>query len=175
MHLDGARLWNAHIASGVPLSRIAAVADTVSVALSKGLGAPVGSVLAGSEAAITAARRFKHAFGGGFRQAGILAAAGLYAIEHHLAALADDHRRAQALASAIAALPCWDVQRPETNLVIARVAPPHTTAESLCAPLRDAGVLCYPNVAREVRFALHRGLSDADVDAVAQTILAVLG
>lgn len=175
LHLDGARLWNAHVASGVPLSQLAEVADTVSVALSKGLGAPVGSVLAGPAATITEARRFKHGFGGGFRQAGILAAAGLYAIEHHLAALADDHRRAKTLASAIAELPCWDVQTPETNLVIARVAPPHTAAESLCAPLREAGVLCYPNVAREVRFALHRGLSDADVDAVVQTIRRTLG
>jgi len=170
VHLDGARLWNAHIASGVALSELAAVADTVSVALSKGLGAPVGSLLVGTEAAITEARRFKHAFGGGFRQAGIVAAAGLHAIDNHLSDLAEDHRRAKALATAIADLSCWDVDAPETNLVIARVVAPHTAAEALCAPLRAAGVLCYPNVSREVRFALHRGLSDADVEAVVQTI-----
>ncbi|MEM6996197.1 MAG: GntG family PLP-dependent aldolase [Myxococcota bacterium] len=170
VHLDGARLWNAHIATGLPLSRLAAPADTVSVALSKGLGAPVGSLLAGPQDVVTQARRFKHAFGGGLRQAGLLAAAGLYALDENLAGIAEDHRHARQLAEAIAPLPCWEVATPQTNLVIARVLPPFHSAETLCAPLRDAGVLCYPNVAREVRFALHLGIDDAALPAIIDTI-----
>jgi len=174
VHLDGARLWNAHIASGVTMDRLAAVADTVSVALSKGLGAPMGSVLAGPVELIEQARRVKHSFGGGFRQAGVVAAAGLFALDHNVSRLADDHRRARLLAEAIAPLPCWDVATPQTNLVIARVAAPWTDAESLCAPLRDNGVLCYPNVAREVRFAVHMGIDDDALAAVAAAIIATV-
>ena len=174
VHLDGARLWNAHVATGLDLAAMAAPADTVSVALSKGLGAPVGSLLAGPQALIVEARRFKHAFGGGLRQAGLLAAAGLYALDHHLPGLADDHRRAKQLAQAIAPLTCWDLDTPETNLVIARVRAPLSAAETLCAPLREAGVLCFPNVAREVRFALHLGIDDADLEAIIETIHATL-
>lgn len=162
-HLDGARLWNAHVATGTPLSVYGACADSISVALSKGLGAPVGSVLCGDEAFVAEARRHKHALGGGFRQAGVLAAAGLYALEHHVRRLADDHARAARLAEALRDLPCWDMPTPITNLVVAPVRAPWTHAEQLCAPLRAAGVLCNPNTYREVRFALHLGIDDADL------------
>ncbi|HET6584790.1 MAG TPA: beta-eliminating lyase-related protein, partial [Nannocystaceae bacterium] len=157
--------WNAHVATGIPLARFGALADTLSVAVSKGLGAPAGSLLCSDAATIARARRLKHAFGGAMRQAGILAAAGLYALDHHVQRLADDHRRARQLAAALADLPHWDVATPETNLVIARVRAPWRDAEQLCAPLRAAGVLCFPNAAREVRFAVHLGLDD---DAIAE-------
>jgi threonine aldolase len=175
VHLDGARLWNAHVATGAPLSELASVADTVSVSLSKGLGAPVGSVLCGSGQLVARARRLKHAFGGGLRQAGVLAAAGTYALDHHLARLAEDHERARRLAEGIADLPCWEVDPPETNLVIARVAAPVTMAEALCTPLRAAGVSCHPNRVREVRFALHLGIDDDDLTAVIDVVRRVLG
>jgi threonine aldolase len=175
VHLDGARLWNAHVATGTPLDDLAEVADTVSVALSKGLGAPVGSLLCGPAQLVTAARRLKHAFGGGLRQAGVLAAAGLHALDHHLERLAEDHERARRLAESIADLGCWDLEPPETNLVVARVRPPLTAAEDLCRPLRAAGVICYPNRAREVRFALHLGIDDDALTEVIAIIRRVTG
>jgi threonine aldolase len=170
VHLDGARLWNAHVATGVPLARLAATGDTVSVALSKGLGAPAGSLLCGSQALVDRARRGRHALGGAMRQAGVLAAAGAYALDHHLARLADDHRRARELAAALADLPVWEIDPPQTNIVIAHVRAPVRAAEQLCAPLREAGVICYPNVHREVRFALHL---DIDDDALADAIVRI--
>ena len=173
-HLDGARVWNAHVQSGTPLPQLAAVGDTVSVALSKGLGAPGGSVLAGTTPLVDAVRRRKHAFGGGVRQIGILAAAGAYALEHHLPRLADDHRRARALARAISDLPGWEVPTPQTNLVVCRVEPPVTHAEQLCAPLREAGVLCYPNAYAEVRLVVHLGIDDDAIKAIAERIRATV-
>ena len=175
VHLDGARLWNAHVATGVPLATYGALADTVSVALSKGLGAPAGSIFAGSEELIADARRLKHAYGGAMRQGpALLAAAGMYALDHHIARLADDHRRARTFAAAIADLPCWDVTPPETNIVIARVKSPVRSAERLCAPLRAAGLRCYPNIAKEVRFAFHLDVDDAAaaiaIDLVRNTV-----
>lgn len=174
VHLDGARLWNAHVATGIPLAAYAACADSVAVSLSKGLGAPVGSVLCGDEAFVAEARRHKHALGGGFRQAGVLAAAGLHAIEHHLDRLADDHARATRLANALRELPCWDMPTPLTNLVVAPVRAPWDHAEQLCAPLRAAGVHCYPNTYREVRFALHLGIDDADLEQIITIIRRVV-
>jgi threonine aldolase len=120
IHLDGARLWNAHVATGVPLHAYGGCADTVSVCLSKGLGAPVGSVLASSRDRIGEARILRKRYGGGMRQVGLLAAAGLYALDHHVARLAEDHRRARDLARACAeARPgCVDPERVQTNIVI---------------------------------------------------------
>jgi threonine aldolase len=174
VHLDGARLWNAHVATGDSLPQLGACADTVSVCLSKGLGAPMGSVLCGPVELIARARELRHAFGGSMRQAGIVAAAGLYALQHHLPRLGDDHRRARRLAEGIADLDVWDVPLPATNLVIGRIRHDLPHAEALCAPLREAGVICYPNVAREVRLAVHQGLDDAAIDDVIQRIRRVL-
>ncbi|MCX4242345.1 beta-eliminating lyase-related protein [Paraliomyxa miuraensis] len=173
-HLDGARLWNAHVATGTPLAELAACADSVSVSLSKGLGAPVGSVLCGDEAFVAEARLHKHALGGGFRQSGIVAAAGLFALRHHVERLAEDHARARRLADAIRPLPDWEVPEPSTNLIVAPVRAPWDHAEQLCAPLRAAGVLCHPNTYREVRFALHLGIDDADLDAIVTIIRRVV-
>jgi len=117
-HLDGARLWNAHVATGVPLDAYGALFDTVSVCLSKGLGAPVGSVLVGTAAEMARARVLRKRLGGGWRQAGLLAAAGLYALDHNIGRLADDHAAAEAFADAVEARSPGSVKHPETNIVV---------------------------------------------------------
>src|SRR5215470_2873988 len=124
-HLDGARLWNAVVATGIPAKDWARNFDSVSVCFSKGLGAPVGSALAGSREFVARARRIRKLFGGGMRQAGILAAAALYALDHHIERLADDHRNAQVIAAAIAHTPGLRLVPPEveTNLIWFRVDP----------------------------------------------------
>src|SRR3954471_3728870 len=124
VHLDGARLWNAHVATGVPLAEYGAVADTVSVCLSKGLGAPVGSVLVGSAERVAAARVWRKRYGGGMRQVGVLAAAGRYALDHQLERLADDHARARRLAAAAAEVrpELVDTDEVETNIVVLDLA-----------------------------------------------------
>lgn len=121
-HLDGARLFNAAAALGVTVERLAQPFDTVSVCLSKGLGAPVGSLLVGSAPLIAQGRRLRKLLGGGLRQSGILAAAGLYALEHNVDRLADDHANAHALAQGLAALPGLSVTSPDTNIVFVKVA-----------------------------------------------------
>jgi threonine aldolase len=120
-HLDGARLFNAAVALGVPAASLAQPFDTVSICLSKGLGAPVGSVLVGSKAAIARAHRLRKMLGGGMRQAGILAAAGLYALEHNVDRLARDHENARVLAQGLAKLPGLTVTQPDTNIVFVGV------------------------------------------------------
>ena len=117
-HLDGARLWNAHVATGVPLDAYGALFDTVSVCLSKGLGAPVGSVLVGTAAEMARARVLRKRLGGGWRQAGLLAAAGLYALDHNIGRLADDHAAAEAFADAVEARSPGSVKHPETNIIV---------------------------------------------------------
>jgi threonine aldolase len=166
VHLDGARLWNAHIATGHPLPELADVADTVSVAFSKGLGAPLGSALVGTRELVGRARALRHGLGGGLRQAGVVAAAARFALAHHLDRIVDDHRRARRLAEALADLRGIRVRPPETNMVIAEVAPPVEHAEELCAPLRAAGILCHPNVFRELRLVVHLDIDDAALDEI---------
>ena len=123
VHMDGARVWNAVTASGVPLADYAARVDSLSCCLSKGLGAPIGSLLVGEEGFITQARRFRTAFGGAWRQAGVLAAAGLHALTHHVARLADDHAHARLIAAAVEANPRLRlVTEVETNIVIFELA-----------------------------------------------------
>ncbi len=172
VHLDGARLWNAHVATGTPLTQLAALADTVSVSMSKGLGAPAGSLLAGASAWIDHARAMRHSMGGSMRQSGILAAAGLHALEHHLPRLSEDHRRARELAAALDGVVGLHVQTPATNMVLAQLQ--GQPAEVLCAPLREAGVLCHPNRYAEVRWVLHLGIDDQAVATIAETIRAVV-
>ena len=169
VHLDGARLWNAHIATGQSMATLAETADSVSVCLSKGLGCPVGSLLCGPHDFITRAREIRHAFGGALRQAGILAAAGIHALDHHIARLADDHRHAHQLWSALAESTRWFAREPQTNMVIFEL-PKRGEAECLCAPLREAGVLCHPNKYSEVRFVLHLGVGDEEVEDVIQRV-----
>ena len=171
VHLDGARLWNAHIATGVPLPELAAVADTLSVSMSKGLGAPAGSLLVGNQGWVDRARAMRHGMGGSMRQSGILAAAGLHGLEHHLERLAEDHRRAASLAAALADIPGLKVSSPKTNMVLAELD--GLAAETLCGPLRKAGVLCPPNRHAEVRWVLHLGIDDAALEQIIETIRSV--
>jgi threonine aldolase len=162
VHLDGARIFNAATALGRPASDLAAGFDSVMFCLSKGLGAPVGSLLCGSREFIREARVVRKRMGGGMRQAGVLAAAGLVALDRHVDRLAEDHRRARLLAEAIAGLPQLEVEPPEveTNLVTVRVNPP-ATVEQLLADLRARGVLAGPMGPGRVRFVTHLDVDDA--------------
>jgi threonine aldolase len=139
-HLDGARLFNAVVASGVDAARIARDFDSVSVCFSKGLGAPAGSALVGSKALVRQAHRTRKMLGGGMRQAGVLAAAALHALEHHVQRLAEDHVNAQALAEGLQGLPGVSVQAPQTNIVFVDLAP--EKASGAVERLRAQGLLC---------------------------------
>ena len=169
MHLDGARLWNAHIASGVALAEYAAHVDTVSVCLSKGLGAPVGSVLLGSADAVAQARIWRKRYGGGMRQVGILAAAGLHALDHHVDRLADDHARARRAAEAFAeAAPgCVDPATVQTNIVMLSTAATGWTPADLVAAASAQGVRGYAAGPALVRLVWHL---DVDDEATAYAI-----
>ena len=151
VHLDGARLWNAHVASGVPFERYGAVADVLTVCLSKGLGAPVGSLLVGPADQIAEARVWRKRLGGGMRQAGILAAAGLHALDHHVERLAEDHEHARLLAEACAVDPAGV----DTNIVVV----PCSDAAQFVAAAREEGVLVSAVGPRTVRLVTHLDVS----------------
>ena len=172
LHLDGARLWNAAVALGTSEAELAAPFDTVSVCLSKGLGAPVGSVLAGPRDLVRDAHRYRKMWGGGMRQVGILAAAGLHALDHHRARLADDHARARAFAEGLAALPrlAVDLATVETNIVMVDVPGPAVEA---AGALAARGVRVSPFGPRRLRATFHLDVSDADVDAARAAFAAV--
>ncbi|MBC7992143.1 MAG: low-specificity L-threonine aldolase [Rhizobacter sp.] len=165
-HLDGARLFNAATALGVPASEIAQHFDTVSVCFSKGLGAPVGSALCGSKALIPSAHRWRKMLGGGMRQAGVLAAAALHALDHHVARLADDHALAQRLAQGLSGLPNIVVDPPQTNMVFADVQ--GERAAGLVSHLKSRGVLT--TGLYRLRFVTHL---DVDAEGVDHAIAAV--
>lgn len=160
LHLDGARLFNAAIAQGVAVRALVAPFHSVSVCLSKGLGAPVGSVLLGSSALIARGRRLKKLLGGGWRQAGMLAAAALHALDHHVERLADDHRRARDLADGLASIDGLDVEAPRTNLVFVTV--PGVALPRLRAALNEHGVVASVGGPR-VRLATHLDIDDGAV------------
>jgi threonine aldolase len=141
IHLDGARLWNAHVATGVPLREYAACADTVSVALSKGLGAPAGSLVATTRARLPLLHRLRKRLGGGMRQVGILAAAGMYALDHHLDRLAEDHANARRLAEELQSIRGLRCAPPETNLLFVDVELP-MGAVAFAAACKAEGLLC---------------------------------
>ena len=170
LHLDGARVFNRLVATGEDPAAYGARFDSISVCLSKGLGAPVGSVLLGSSAFVHAARRVRKRLGGGMRQAGYLAAAGIHALDHHVARLADDHRRARRIAAALEASPVVESVVPaDTNIVI------FTPRESLgvegcLARLKEHDVLAAGMGARGVRFVTHLGHDEAAIDAVVAAV-----
>ncbi len=171
VHLDGARLWNAHVATSVSLRDYAATADTVSVCLSKGLGAPAGSVVASTAARITRMRRLRKRLGGGMRQAGILAAAGIFAIDNHLQRMADDHENARELAEGLSALGL-DPLPVETNIVVAEVR--SRSAAALVAAAREQGLLFNTVRGDRVRFVTHLDFPAAMVgEALARLARAV--
>jgi threonine aldolase len=163
VHMDGARVFNASVASGVDLADIAAPVDTLSFCLSKGLGAPVGSLLCGPSTLIDRARRFRHMLGGGWRQAGMLAAAGLYALDHHVARLADDHRRARRLAEAVSQAGRVRILAPvETNIVL--LAPIDDSPDAFAARLASRGVRVSPVGPDALRAVLHLDVGDEDLE-----------
>lgn len=170
VHLDGARLWNAAAASGVTEAEFAACADTVMVTLSKGLGCPVGSMLAASGEVIARARIIRRRLGGAMRQAGIIAAAGLHALDHHRERLQEDHQRARMLARLAAHVPHIRVLEPETNIVMFDVLHPQLTAADVVEGLGDRGVLLVPFAERRVRAVTHLDVDDDDVRLAASAM-----
>ncbi|HEY3528423.1 MAG TPA: GntG family PLP-dependent aldolase [Nocardioides sp.] len=162
VHLDGARIWNAHVATGVPLASYGACVDVVSVCLSKGLGAPVGSLVVGTADAIAEARVRRKRMGGGMRQVGILAAAGLHALDAHVDRLADDHANAKLLAEACGV----DPASVETNIVVV----PRDDAGEFVAGAREGGVLISPVGPRAVRLVTHLDVSREDAETAAKVL-----
>jgi threonine aldolase len=176
MHLDGARLMNACVARSCSPGDYTRFFDTVSMCFSKGLGAPVGSIVAGSRETIRRVHRYRKMFGGAMRQAGILAAAALYALDHHVERLAEDHANARRLAEALAELPnlSIDPRRVETNLVFFDVEPSWGACDVFCRTLRERGVWMLPETGRRVRAVTHLDVSSADIDRAVATIREVL-
>jgi threonine aldolase len=176
VHLDGARLLNASVASGVPASEYGCLADTVTVCFSKGLGCPLGAILAGSAELIEQAWHGKFLFGGALRQAGIVAAAALYALDHHVERLAQDHERARRLADALAdaGLPV-EPETVETNFVALDVAQLGLTVEDARARIAEQGVLAGVLRPGVLRLATYLGVGDDDVERAAAAIPRALG
>lgn len=170
-HLDGARLFNAAVASDAPVAQLCQPFDSVSLCFSKGLGAPMGSALVGSRNLIERARRWRKVVGGGMRQSGLIAAACEYALDHHVADLAGDHRRAASLADGLAALPGVDITSRATNMVFARFPEEHLPA--LAESLQASGILV--QLLPTTRFVLHRDISDADVETAVAAFAACFG
>ncbi len=159
-HLDGARLFNAAVALGLPAAELCRGFDSVSVCLSKGLGAPAGTLLLGSAPFLAAARRARKILGGAMRQAGVIAAAGLYALEHNVARLAEDHANAARLAAGLAGLPRLEVEPPRTNMVFVRLPPEQ--AEALAQHLAREGVRVLPGA--RLRLVTHLDVDRAGVE-----------
>lgn len=165
MHLDGARLWNASIATGIPLNMFASYFDSVSVCLSKGLGAPIGSIVAGSTEFIKKARKNRKLFGGGMRQVGIIAAAGMYAIEHNVNRLAEDHKNARILAEGLSKISgiYIDMETVQTNMVILEIKEQGKDAEWLVERLKENGILSIPFGKRKMRLVTHLDVNTEDM------------
>jgi threonine aldolase len=176
LHCDGARIWNAAVATGTPFAAYGALFDTLSVCFSKGLGAPVGSALVGPAALMPEARAIRRRLGGGMRQAGILAAGALYALDHHVERLADDHARARRLAAVCADLAphTVDPESVETNIVSLDHTKHPCDAPALAARARAAGLLMSVVGERRVRLVLHLDADDAAVDRAEAALRAVL-
>lgn len=165
LHLDGARFWNACVATGISEADYATPFDTVSVCFSKGLGAPVGSALVGSHELMQRARRFRKMFGGGMRQAGIIAAGALYAVQHHRDRLTEDHANAQRLATGLQHIDglTVDLENVETNLVYFHT-PAHISATTLAENLAELGVGVLPTAAHTLRAVTNLMVTQTDVD-----------
>ncbi|MEU0548004.1 GntG family PLP-dependent aldolase [Micromonospora sp. NPDC005979] len=173
LHCDGARIWHAHVADGVSLTEYGGLFDTLSVCLSKGLGAPVGSLVVGSAEKIARARMIRKRMGGGMRQAGILAAAGRYALAHHVDRLAEDHARAARLAEAVAPFGVL-ATTVRTNLVPLDLTKHALDARALAAAARQEGVLISVLGPRTARLVTHLGLDDEGLDHAQRALTKVL-
>jgi threonine aldolase len=175
VHLDGARLWNAHVATGVPMADYAAPADSVSVCFSKGLGAPVGSMIAGTRDFISEARFHRKKYGGGMRQVGILGAACLYALDHHVQRLADDHATAAYLAERLREVEGLEIPHPvQSNIVIVELSGLGSTAAEAVPALEEAGVLVVPADVTRVRLVTHMDVNKEQVARAADAAVRVL-
>src|SRR6185295_14392314 len=172
--LDGARLWNAAVALGVPVADLARPFDVVNVAFSKGLGAPGGSMLAGSRAFVGRATRYRRMAGGAMRQVGIFAAAADYALDHHMGRLADDHANARLLADRLAASPAivLDPAAVQTNIVVFSLAPEAPDAALVVAAAREAGVLVVAFGPRTIRAVTHLDVTRDQVAEAAERLVA---
>jgi threonine aldolase len=173
LHCDGARLWNAHVASGVALTEYGALFDTLSVCLSKGLGAPIGSVVVMRDAGLAEqARLIRRRLGGGMRQAGVLAAAGEFALTHNVGRLTEDHARARRLAEAVAdvAARLVDVSSVETNIVVVELSDTPLDSATVAASCRAEGVLVSAFGPRRVRLVTHLDVDDAAIDRAIEVI-----
>jgi threonine aldolase len=166
VHVDGARLWNAHVATGTPLAEYGATADVLAVCLSKGLGAPVGSLVVGTADAIEEARVWRKRLGGGMRQVGVLAAAGRHALDHHLGRLAEDHENARLLADACGV----DPASVDTNIVVVDVP----DASVVVAAVREHGVLVAAVGPRALRVVTHLDVSREEAQTAASVLAKVL-
>jgi threonine aldolase len=173
-YLDGARLWNVSVAAGRPLAKLAAPFDLVGASLSKGLGAPGGSMLAGTRDLIEKAVRYRRMFGGAMRQSGIFAAAGLYAIEHHMARLAEDHANALRLAERLAASEriLLDLTTVQTNIIVFTLSARAPDSSVVVAQARERGVLVFAFGPRMIRAVTHLDVSRAQCERAAEVLVA---
>ncbi|MDI6754224.1 MAG: low-specificity L-threonine aldolase [Thermodesulfobacteriota bacterium] len=176
MHMDGARLWNACVAAGISPAEYAEPFDSVSVCLSKALGCPVGSLVVGSKDFIKRVHRFRKMVGGGMRQAGFLAAAGIYALDHHIDRLEEDHRKAKKMAEGLANIKNVLIRQEEveTNILFFDVSRAERTAHEVTADLRKKGVLVHPTAKTRIRCVTHMDVSFADIDQALHVIEGVM-
>ena len=170
VHLDGARLWNASIATGIPIRDWAACADTVMMCFSKGLGAPIGSILVGPGDVIAQAPRIRKRWGGGMRQVGILAAACLHALDHHVERLAEDHARARRLAAGFRQAEGIAVPEPDTNIVFVDLESPALGLDAVMDALESRGVRVLPFGPRRLRAIAHLDVDDAGVERAVEAM-----
>jgi threonine aldolase len=177
LHLDGARLWNASVATGIKPHEYAQWADSVSVCLSKGLGAPIGSLVAGSKPFIDRVHRFRKMFGGGMRQVGIIAAAGIYALNHHLERLKEDHHNAKRLAVGLKEFKgvSIDPKHVETNIVIFDVTDTGMTGAQVAEAMKKEGVLIHAFGKTQIRLVTHLDVSSEDIEIALKAFKKVLG
>jgi threonine aldolase len=177
LHLDGARLWNASVATGIKPREYAQWADSVSVCLSKGLGAPIGSLVAGSKPFIDRVHRFRKMFGGGMRQVGIIAAAGIYALNHHLERLKEDHHNAKRLAVGLKEFKgvSIDPKHVETNIVIFDVTNTGMTGAQVAEAMKKEGVLIHAFGKTQIRLVTHLDVSGEDIEIALKAFKKVLG
>lgn len=177
VHLDGARIFNAAVALGVSAAELAAPVDSLTFCFAKGLGAPAGSMVCGSAEFIQRAREARKLFGGGLRQAGIIAAGGLYALRHHVERLADDHAHARLIAETLAACPQVeiDLDSVQTNIIFFRLRPGPLTATELCRRLGEYEIVCGARADGMVRFVTHLDVSREQAESVCEALRQVLG
>lgn len=176
IHLDGARIWNASVATGVPVHQYGKWADSVSVCISKGLGAPIGSLVAGTKTFIGQVHRYRKMFGGGMRQAGIVAAAGLFALDHHIGRLKDDHENARKLALGLKELKGISIlpEKVETNIVIFDAAQTGKTAYEIARAMKEKGVLIQAFAKTRIRLVTHLDVNREGIELALKAFEKVL-